>query len=225
MNGDQDTRTTAVSAHHRRRRRYWVDPHLQVRYVGLIVGCEGLALAVIAWAVFVVIWQPLLEDLKWGALGHAPREVFAQSVQRVTITTLAVFVLFGVVCAALGLLASHAVAGPLVRLKRALRAAWQEERFDHRVRLRHSDGLHDFADELNALLDTLEERQRCERVLLERVGRVVGDLNRTLQRGEAVADDVLEETQELEGLIHRAAVSRRPTSAGRDGRPFPVSMG
>ena len=187
------------------RRRYLVNRGLQLRYIGVIVALDAVVLAVIAWAVFVVIWKPLLDNIRWSTLGPNPQEVFAASVRQVTITTLALFVLFGVLCAAVGLLVSHGVAGPLVQMKRAVRAAARQERYDQRVRLRRGDSLHDFADELNDLLSSLEDRQREQREVLARVADVTGRLAASLERGDPVAQDVLDHAQELEGLVLRAA--------------------
>jgi len=190
----------------RRRWRYFVDRRLQLRYIGFIVGLEAVALAVIAWAVFVVVWKPFLDSLRWSDLGPNPHEVFASSVRQVTVTTLVLLVLFGVLCAAVGLVVSHGVAGPLVRLKRVVRTAAEDDAYNHRVHLRRGDSLIDFADEVNALLSRLEERQVEQRQLLDRVASAVGAVARALERGEAVTEEVLEQTQELEGLIARASV-------------------
>ena len=170
------------------------------------MGLEALSLAVMAWAVFVAVWQPLLADARLGSPAAGAREAFAEGLRHVTVTTLALFVLFGAICAAVGLLVSHSVAGPLVQVKGALRTAALEGRYDHRVKLRRTDSLHDVADDVNDLLEDLEARQRHERELMERVAAAIANVSAALQRGESVAEDVLEQTQELEGLVHRAAV-------------------
>ena len=38
------------------------------------------------------------------------------------------------------------------------------------------------------------------------VAKTVGNVTRALERGDVVAQDVLDQTQELEGLVHRATV-------------------
>jgi methyl-accepting chemotaxis protein len=188
----------------RPRRRYWINPPLQLRYIGALVGVEALALAAVAWVLFATVWQPFIGGLDQTGAGAPAPGTLGASVRQVTVTTLALLVLFGVVCAAIGLVISHGVAGPLVQVKRAMHTAVEEDRFDHRVRLRRGDSLHDVADEVNLLLGHLEVRQREQRELLDRVAAAITSVSRALQSRGAVAEDVLEQTQELEGLVHRA---------------------
>ena len=206
VTGETEERTGGVKGKRRLRWRYLVDRRLQFRYIGFLVGVEALALAVVAWAVFVVVWRPLLDRVRWSDLGPSPRVVFVESLRQASVTSLVLLVIFGVLLAAVGLVVSHGVAGPLVRLRRAVRTAAEEEDYNHRVRLRRGDCLVDFAEEINALLSRLEQRQREQRLLLGRVAEAVGAITSALERGEAVTQEVLEQTQELEGLLTRAAI-------------------
>ena len=134
-----------------RRRHYFIDPGLQLRYlvhlstVALVFGAG----AMLAGAVYAdaIAGLPVIRDLIGQGL-----------VPGMLATAAAALVLF---VGASSLFLSHRLAGPGYRLRKALEQVERGER-GFRVHLRRHDELKDTAAAFNAMLDSLERRAKDE---------------------------------------------------------------
>ena len=136
-----------------RRKQFWVDRTLQLPFITVMLLVLLLMGLTLLGSVYVTLWWvlrtfDLLSDPTTVAL-------FTTVGLTVTLEVLIVAPLVIIV----GVLLTHKVAGPLVRVKAALEQMRQGN-FDVHLRLRKGDLVDDVADHVNRLAAALRQRAR-----------------------------------------------------------------
>jgi len=171
------------------RRRYWVLPKLQGRFIAWLVASSAVIATTVAWAVLLVVWAPLQHKLVWAGTGIEPGAFFLNLSLRVFATTGLLIMIFWLVSFLTGLVISHRIAGPLHRLGLLAEEATRG-RYNGRVRLRRYDYVHDFAEQFNAMLEHFDERDRSHRRSLSRVRNELSKLESAAARGQVSPADL-----------------------------------
>jgi len=136
-----------------KRSHYIVEKNLQLRYVELIL------LYILAFFLITVIvvyfsgWNQLIEKLS----NVYPQAVLAGILSKIYLRLSIGFVILLPIAIISAILASHKIAGPLVRIKRSLNQLIGGN-YNLFVKLRKGDHLQDVADLLNKLSESLKKR-------------------------------------------------------------------
>lgn len=178
-----------------RRTRYMVDLPLQLNYVGvymttvvfLVMGFSALNY------VFAAIYQRALKIQQLGL----PGSPFSEAPPGVTLLLLVnfVFVMLLLIGAALyAVVHSHRVAGPAYRLRMALRKLHVRDYDDH-VQLRRKDFLHELAEQVNVLNQSLKAKDLVIADAVLRLDKVAR------QSGGETAESLREVASDLADLV------------------------
>lgn len=138
-----------------KRRKYFIDKQLQTKFILYSVLLLVIYSFLFALALFAPFAVPLSLDYSLEEQTRAARMLLSlhQSV----------WPALGVVTLLLGaasIFISHAVAGPIYRLKKSL-AAVAEGNIDFTIKLRKRDELHDLADNVNLVIGDLKSLVRA----------------------------------------------------------------
>lgn len=169
-----------------KRRKIFIDWHLQVNYVGVYLAT--ITLLVVGFIalnyVFAAVYQ--------RALNIQRTKPFDDETNLVLFLVLnAVFILLLVIgMAVYAIIESHRVAGPALRFRRALHAIHSRD-YDFYLQLRQRDYLQDLAEQINGLNNALKAK---DIVIADAVLALEG-LAR--QSGDGVSDDLQEVTANL----------------------------
>ena len=151
-----------------RRRHYLVKTRLQVRFITLLLLQMGFILASLALVVNshmslneqIAASVPLVEGrdrlVLQSELGDVQATFYSRSLLMLAGTT--------VILIGFGLLASHRLAGPIVKLERYINAVADGD-LSQRIAFRRTDHLDEFADSLNDAIECLDQRQLRSREL------------------------------------------------------------
>ena len=178
------------------RTRYWVLPKLQARFIGWLAGISALAATTVAWAILLVVWSPLSDQLVWASNGLEPDALFWSACFRVLATTGLLIIIFGLVAFVTGLLISHRVAGPLHRMG-LIASQVASGHYSERVQLRRGDYVPEFAQKFNEMLDHVEQRFRHQRVALSRLQSKLSDLEAAATNGASAPEEIDKSVQEV----------------------------
>jgi len=181
------------------RHQYWPLPALQWRFIAWLVATSTVMATTAAWAVLLVVWSPLSRRFVWAG-GGPPQDLFGQLCGRVLLTTAVLVAVFGLISLLSGLVLSHRVAGPLYRLGRVAERVAKGGRGE-RVELRRADYIHDFAEQFNAMLDSLEGRLVAQRRTLTILEDLLNDLERIARSGQLTRNRLRARLQEALELI------------------------
>jgi hypothetical protein len=167
----------------RLRLRYWVDPSLQLPYViGSVV--LGVTLSTtLGIYLFSMFWDVAMEDLAWKTGSMVPMEIYGQVRNTFFLGTVAAGGVITVLCALCTVVVTHRLAGPLFNIRRTVRT-WLGGNTEPRIRLRKSDELMDFADDLNRLTEGLQTELRRRDAVLRETSEILK------QRAEPWADQL-----------------------------------
>jgi hypothetical protein len=139
-----------------KRRRYMVDLPLQLNYVGVYVSTIVLlSVGLIALNyVFTSIYERalLIQQQAQGNLGAS-----SPGMTLVMLVNFSFFMLLLIGASVHAVIQSHRVAGPAYRLKMAIRHIHARD-YDHHVQLRQKDFLHELADQVNVLNQSLKAK-------------------------------------------------------------------
>jgi hypothetical protein len=175
----------AAPSPHRSLRNYLLDPGLQLRFGGYLVGITTAFGAVLCWR----MWRATREASKLVALGDARTdEVVAQMLRMEDRSRLLwlVGILAGLVLVLLilAVMVTHRIAGPAMVLGRACRAVGEGGLVPQRP-LRRGDFLVGLAEEVWAMIAALREREEQERV---QIGEALQALQASPDRARAILE-------------------------------------
>ena len=176
-------------ARSRARRRYWIMPQVQGRFIAWMVVSSAVIATAVAWIVLLLVWAPLHNKVAWLESGVDADVFFAQTMGRVFLTTALMIVFFGALSFLLGLLISHRVAGPLFRLGRAAGRA-SDAKYGERVTLRERDYIHDFARKFNRMMERFEEEHVAHQEALAGVETQLAAIAEDLRSGQAADEEI-----------------------------------
>jgi len=139
-----------------RRRRYIVKKEFQLRYVGLILAIVLVSALISGYTIYYNSWVLLGDKLAnvypQGRLVHMLRSVTGKLALNMA--------LVAILCAGIGVIASHRIAGPIDKMKRFIDDVAKGD-YSRRLRLRKKDELKDLAESLNRLVDRLESEKKA----------------------------------------------------------------
>jgi methyl-accepting chemotaxis protein len=151
----------------RKRRRYFINPGFQSRFLLIIFGSALLILAVIAGNMYMVIWNSISDGMIAQEAQNADR-VFARSNQIFFLRLTVLVILLGILCVFL----SHKIAGPLFRLQTILKKIKKRD-ISMSVRFRNNDEFKELAEEADDMVDGLNHALQEARQLLNNMESLV----------------------------------------------------
>ena len=187
---------------HYKRKRYWVMPKLQARFVAWLVAVSAVTGTTVTLAIFLVTWSPLADSFVSPA-GTDSQRLFWQASLRVLISMAVLVIAFGLVALVTGVIVSHRVAGPLYRMSSVAQHIAQGQ-YAGRIELRQSDYLHDFADRFNEIRSHLDELDSSHRMALSKLHDELSDLASTTAGGEMKPDELERRLQNIIEMIRKA---------------------
>ncbi len=141
------------SARTYRRRQFLVNRPLQLRFVGIILAMLVVLTVVALSTIYLTLWVTMSTfGLQDDPVTVALFTTFGWSLALELLIT-APFVIWA------GILLTHKVAGPLLRVHVALAKMTQGD-YSVNIKLRHGDALVDLADAVNELARSLRDRAR-----------------------------------------------------------------
>ena len=193
-----------------RRKRYWVLPKLQLRFIrlGWLVAASAVVATTLTWGILLILWSSLANQVVSGGPVADAGQLFWAACLRVFATTGCLIVVFGLVAFLAGLVVSHRVAGPLYRLGRIAQevAAGRDDPAARRITLRPRDYIHEFADQFGEMLGSLSQRAQGYREVLSALHDRLSDLEGAVADGKAPPEGVSTELREALRVIREARV-------------------
>jgi len=193
------------------RRRYWIMPKVQGRFIAWMVVSSAVIATAVTWVVLLLVWAPLQNKVAWLESGVDADVFFAQTMARVFLTTGLMIAFFGALSFLLGLLISHRVAGPLFRLGRAAGRA-SDAKYSERVTLRERDYIHDFARKFNRMMERFEEEHTAHEEALAGVETQLAAIAEDLRSGRAADDEIRRRIETGLDILRRVS-PREPRKA------------
>jgi hypothetical protein len=176
----ESERETAVAG--RRRRRLLVDRKLQMSYVGIYLGTSAMFLIAffLLNLIFLFLHKRML--LKYS---HFPR--IEGDLLFVLVINVVMVVLIAMAMALYSIIHSHRVAGPTIRLKQCIEKLMAGDH-DFHLTFREKDFLHDLAEGMNELNQTMKEEDE----VLAGLAAKLGELRRDLQKDDRFREKAAE---------------------------------
>ena len=161
-----------------KRTHYVTDWSLQMRYMGVTLLVLTVFLGISIWVVYVTGWVHMVERLSQ----IYPQGRLVEILRLIYLRLAFGFLILVPVALGLTLYLSHAIAGPLVRIKRYLRLMAKGEFDLAPLMLRRFDELKDVADLINEITSKLGPRMQERRKLIESLQSTAQALRNDLQR-------------------------------------------
>ena len=136
-----------------KRSQYIVEKDIQYRYVELILMYILMFFLVTVVIIYFSGWRQIVQKLS----NVYPQAMLAGILNIVYLRLWIGFIILLPIAFVSAVLASHKIAGPLVRIKRSLNQLI-EGNYNITVKLRKGDHLQDVADQLNKLAETLRKK-------------------------------------------------------------------
>lgn len=136
-----------------KRTHYIVDKGIQYRYTGFLLFYISIFFLIAVAIVYFSGWRELIQKMA----NVYPQARLVAILNVVYVRFLIAFLLFLPIVVVSAILASHKIAGPLVRIKRALRQLTDGD-YDLVVTLRKNDQLKDIAEDINKLAQSLKKK-------------------------------------------------------------------
>jgi signal transduction histidine kinase len=136
-----------------KRTHYIVDKNIQFRYVGLILFYTFIFFVISLMVIYFSGWKQLVEKLA----NVYPQSKLVEIFNTIYLRLLVGFFLLLPMSAISAILVSHKIAGPLVRIKRALTQMIKGD-YTLFIKLRKGDQLQDVADQINMLAEKLKKK-------------------------------------------------------------------
>lgn len=149
------------------RRRYLVAP-LQLKYVGLIL---AISFGVAALCAYVVYYSSMVTMGEKLARVY-PQGMLVRIVNTVNLRILMSLIMVSPLIAIAGILLSHRIAGPLVRMEGFIKGMATGD-FSSRLTLRKKDELRNLANYLNILSEKMKKDAREEK---EAINALLGEI-------------------------------------------------
>jgi len=134
-----------------RRRQKLVNPDYQYRYMRRLFVITAAAVIGAAATAYGILWILLFRS------PVVSQDEVIVAMVAIGLTMLVELAIAAPLIVTLGLFQSHKVAGPLVRIKRALQDIADGD-LSTRITLRKYDELHDLADAINQMVEQLQRR-------------------------------------------------------------------
>ncbi len=138
-----------------RRKHYIVRKKFQLKYVGLIVAAVLLSVLISGYTIYYNSWVLLGSKLA----NVYPQGMLMQIFRSVNTRLVVTMVFVTMLCAGIGILASHRIAGPVFHMIRFLGSVTNGD-YSKRLHLRKKDELQDLAEAINKLVDKLESEKK-----------------------------------------------------------------
>ncbi len=142
---------------HRKARNLLLRPAFQLKlplYI-LLLSMAFLVLGVLFGNLY--FQQTYMSTLATSTQPEYLQQVIARQTQEFKLLSLLLLAVYAALVTVITTIYTHRLIGPTLPIRRHIKAL-RDGLYSHRVVLRKHDGLHDVADELNALAKTLEER-------------------------------------------------------------------
>lgn len=165
------------------RKRYFILPAFQLRYIRFILLIMFGVGALAAWTVY---YKAMI--LLGGKLASVyPQGRLVAIVKSVNIQILLSLLLMTPVVVLIAILLSHRIAGPIYRLEKTL-AALAEGDIATRVTLRKRDELKSLADGINLVVDSLRSKISIEIDVVHRLNEIIDKMEELAIKGPVQPD-------------------------------------
>ena len=138
-----------------RRRHYFIRKKFQLKYIGLILAVMLFSAIISGYTIYYNAWALLGEKLA----SVYPQGRLIDIFHAVNVKLLINMILVSILCAVIGLLISHRIAGPVYRMITFMDKVTGGD-YSQRIKLRKNDDLKDLADAINRLIDKLESEKK-----------------------------------------------------------------
>ena len=177
-----------------RRRTYLIKTGLQLRYMGIIISTMLMVAFGVGWITYDTSWSQIANtpDLTLDKLS-----VIFDSVNNLLLRWIGIFVL---VIAALSILVSHKIAGPVYRLEETTKLIASGD-LTHRIHLRQGDELRDLQDAFNKMSESLSAMINKDREIIERLVKTSNDIKIKIEGKSLTPDSATQITEELNSIV------------------------
>ncbi len=177
-----------------RRRTYLIKTGLQLRYMGIIISTMLMVAFGVGWITYDTSWSQIANtpDLTLDKLS-----VIFDSVNNLLLRWIGIFVL---VIAALSILVSHKIAGPVYRLEETTKLIASGD-LTHRIHLRQGDELRDLQDAFNKMSESLSAMINKDREIIERLVKTSNEIKIKIEGKSLTPDSAAQITEELNSIV------------------------
>lgn len=177
-----------------RRRTYLIKTGLQLRYMGIIISTMLMVAFGVGWITYDTSWSQIANtpDLTLDKLS-----VIFDSVNNLLLRWIGIFVL---VIAALSILVSHKIAGPVYRLEETTKLIASGD-LTHRIHLRQGDELRDLQDAFNKMSESLSAMINKDREIIERLVKTSNEIKIKIEGKSLTPDSATQITEELNSIV------------------------
>ncbi|MDD3000372.1 MAG: HAMP domain-containing protein [Candidatus Riflebacteria bacterium] len=177
-----------------RRRTYLIKTGLQLRYMGIIISTMLMVAFGVGWITYDTSWSQIANtpDLTLDKLS-----VIFDSVNNLLLRWIGIFVL---VIAALSILVSHKIAGPVYRLEETTKMIASGD-LTHRIHLRQGDELRDLQDAFNKMSESLSAMINKDREIIERLVKTSNEIKAKIEGKSLTPDSAAQVTEELNSIV------------------------
>lgn len=177
-----------------RRRTYLIKTGLQLRYMGIIISTMLMVAFGVGWITYDTSWSQIANtpDLTLDKLS-----VIFDSVNNLLLRWIGIFVL---VIAALSILVSHKIAGPVYRLEETTKLIASGD-LTHRIHLRQGDELRDLQDAFNKMSESLSAMINKDREIIERLVKTSNEIKTKIEGKSLTPDSAAQITEELNSIV------------------------
>jgi methyl-accepting chemotaxis protein len=142
-------------------------------------------------------------DTSWSQIANTPDltldklSVIFDSVNNLLLRWIGIFVL---VIAALSILVSHKIAGPVYRLEETTKLIASGD-LTHRIHLRQGDELRDLQDAFNKMSESLSAMINKDREIIERLVKTSNEIKIKIEGKSLTPDSATQITEELNSIV------------------------
>ena len=162
-----------------KRKQVFVLKKFQLRYIAAILLFMFIIAFITGYTVYMTAYLEFGEKLA----AVYPQGLLLDIVERVNTVLFLRLLIISPIVALTGLVLSHRIAGPIVRIKKFL-ARLNEGHFENELKLRDKDELGDVADSLNLLVSRMREEKYRHNELLDSIEKEAESLKEAFSEGE-----------------------------------------
>ena len=186
-----------------KRKQVFVLKKFQVRYIAAILLFMFIIAFIAGYTVYMTTYLEFGEKLA----AVYPQGLLLDIVQRVNTVLFVRLLIISPIVVLIGLVLSHRIAGPIVRIKKFL-GRLNEGHFENELKLRDKDEMGDVADSLNLLVSRMREERYRRNELLDSLEKEAESLKGALSVGEysegevaARIDAISDQLKSLRGQV------------------------
>lgn len=181
------------------RRQYLINKEVQFSYSWLLILCVGSVILVFGLSLWYINKVHL--DLFHQIVGEdaLPRAYITSVQNQFLIGIPATIVIVSLLLFALGIYASHRVAGPMYRVTKNMSLIGEENRIDT-IQIRKKDQLRELADAFNHMVHALKDRMYQEMRLIDQVRAKIAQLHTGLKGDSVDINKLSEQVKEIDRL-------------------------